>query len=425
MRRFNLFVIFLACPMMMFGQLKIQPNGFFKVKNNLAGNTGTTGDMNNVSFGYGAMATQQYGGANNTAIGKDALYSNGGGCDNTANGNRALYANITGDYNTVIGSSALRSNTTGSYNTAVGYYSNYTAINLTNSTAIGYNATTTASNQVRIGNSSVNSIGGQVGWTSLSDGRVKKNIRAEVPGLDFIKLLQPVTYNLDLDAIDEIQKSDNPKINHLSDSLRMAQSPEEREIWEKARANKEKQVYSGFVAQDVEKAAQSVGYDFSGIDAPENDKSVYGLRYAEFVVPLVKAVQELSQQNDAKDAAIVLLQEQINQLNAKLDELISTPKPATVAIDESGSANNFSFSIFPNPTNGFVTVDYTLYVDAHIYIELYNMYGQRVKLMAPKQNQKAGTYNVQATVADLTPGAYLVKVICGNQIESKQLIVNN
>ena len=34
------------------------------------------------------------------------------------------------------------------------------------------------------------------------------------------------------------------------------------------------------------------GYDFSGVDKPKNEKDSYGLRYAEFVTPLVKAIQE-------------------------------------------------------------------------------------------------------------------------------------
>ena len=46
----------------------------------------------------------------------------------------------------------------------------------------------------------------------------------------------------------------------------------------------------------MEQAAKQAGYDFSGVDAPKNDKDLYGLRYAEFVVPLVKAVQEQQQQ---------------------------------------------------------------------------------------------------------------------------------
>jgi hypothetical protein len=42
---------------------------------------------------------------------------------------------------------------------------------------------------------------------------------------------------------------------------------------------------------------------------PQNDNDAYGLSYADFVVPLVKAVQELSKQNDD-------LQKQIDDLKA-------------------------------------------------------------------------------------------------------------
>ena len=40
------------------------------------------------------------------------------------------------------------------------------------------------------------------------------------------------------------------------------------------------------------------------MDAAKNENDVYGLRYAEFVVPLVKAVQELNQKNEAQQKEI-------------------------------------------------------------------------------------------------------------------------
>ena len=49
---------------------------------------------------------------------------------------------------------------------------------------------------------------------------------------------------------------------------------------------------AGFIAQEVEELANRLGFEFSGVDAPQNEHSMYFLRYAEFVVPLVKAVQE-------------------------------------------------------------------------------------------------------------------------------------
>jgi hypothetical protein len=110
-----------------------------------------------------------------------------------------------------------------------------------------------------------------------------------VPGLSFINKLKPVTYNYNLDAADNIIQRPARKDK---DGKVMQPSQEELE----ARKNKEQILYTGFIAQEVEKAAKESGYDFSGVDVPGNNKSLYGLRYSDFVMPLVKAVQELSKQ---------------------------------------------------------------------------------------------------------------------------------
>ena len=71
----------------------------------------------------------------------------------------------------------------------------------------GYGTTATASNQARIGNSEVTSIGGYVGWTTLADKFFQKNIKNNVPGLDFINKLNPVTYQVSTDAIKQFIKN--------------------------------------------------------------------------------------------------------------------------------------------------------------------------------------------------------------------------
>ena len=50
--------------------------------------------------------------------------------------------------------------------------------------------------------------------------------------------------------------------------------------------------YSGFLAQEVEIAANQTGYDFGGLKKPQNDHDIYGLSYEQFVGPLVKGMQE-------------------------------------------------------------------------------------------------------------------------------------
>ena len=150
-----------------------------------------------------------------------------------------------------------------------------TMVDLNNTTALGYLAVPTASNQVRIGNTSVTSIGGQVEWTAFSDGRFKKDIKEDVSGLEFINELRPVSYTVD--------KAGLNKFLHVNDSSS-----------NQAEAKSIPVRQTGFVAQEVEAIVKKTGYVFSGVDAPENENDPYGIRYAAFVVPLVKAVQELT-----------------------------------------------------------------------------------------------------------------------------------
>ena len=165
-------------------------------------------------------------------------------------------------------------------NTFLGFGANNTSgIALSNSTALGAQSSITASNQIRFGNPGVTSIGGVVGYTNLSDGRYKKNVRESVKGIDFIMKLRPVTYQLDVEGV-------NKKLN--ANSTRDA-------VYRNGIEENSNKIFSGFVAQDVENAAREVGYDFSGVDKPKNENDFYGLRYSEFVVPLVKAVQEQQQ----------------------------------------------------------------------------------------------------------------------------------
>jgi hypothetical protein len=259
----------------------------------------------NVACGYIALKLDPAS-TNNTACGSFTLPFLTSGDFNTAIGSGALNSLRKGQFNTAVGGAALILSSEGNENTALGYFATTTGI-ISNSTAIGYQATTTASDEVRVGNYEVTSIGGFADWTNISDKRVKKNIRENVPGLAFINKLKPVTYNLDLNAADRIMR---PDAAASLDGKPI--QPTQQDV--AARTIKEQVIYTGFVAQDVEQAAKELDYDFSGVDAAKNEKDLYGLRYAEFVVPLVKAVQELSSKND-------VLEKENNQLEKRIEKL--------------------------------------------------------------------------------------------------------
>ena len=405
----------------------------FKVNNASAGFTGNSWYAN-VSFGYGALPNLLVGGVNantavgfealrnnmfvdNTAIGHQALYYNKWGEMNVATGKHALY-NSEGNGNTANGMRALYSDITGYANTALGFGADVNAGNLSNATAIGSGAVVDSSNHVRIGNDYVTKIGGYATWTTYpSDGRAKKNIRANVPGVDFIKLLQPVTYNLDLDVVDELQRSDDPKINAFRDSLRMARSPEQKEIEAQARANKEKIVYSGFIAQDVEAAAKSVGYDFSGVDAVGNGKGTYGIRYAEFVVPLVKAVQELS-------AQVNELTELVNRLDPNILKSESNAPDKTEATDivDPIIAQCKLYQNAPNPFNENTQIRFFILESIKVAkLCIYNLQGTQVKQIMITQR---GEGSQRISGSELNAGMYLYALIVdGREVDVKRMIL--
>ena len=91
-------------------------------------------------------------------------------------------------------------------------------------------------------------------------------------------------------------------------------------------AQKAQILQTGFIAQEVEAAAQEIGFEFSGVDAPKNAKDHYGLRYAEFVPPLVKALQEQQKVIEAQQAEINTLKEQINGMKYLEREVASIKK---------------------------------------------------------------------------------------------------
>jgi len=316
--------------------------GYHAMYSNAIGNENTASGFNalysnttgnaNTATGVRALYSNTSGG-DNTANGTEALYSNNKGLENTAIGNQALYKNNNGNFNTATGSGALKLNQSGSSNTAIGVGtlfknsigSHNTAIGVSahnictgcnNSTGIGYQASPLTHNRVHVGNSSVTWIGGQVPWAIYSDGRIKTDVKEDVSGLDFITRLRPVTYHIDKDTEDR-----------LMGTVDSSDYAEKYDI--------EKIKMTGFIAQEVEQAAREAGYDFSGITKPKGDRDLYSLSYAQFVVPLVKAVQEqqgviqsLEKDNKKLQSSIEKLLEENARMKAEINHELKAIKAA-------------------------------------------------------------------------------------------------
>ncbi|WP_207632818.1 tail fiber domain-containing protein [Foetidibacter luteolus] len=393
------------------------------------------GGFHNTIIGYQAGLYNF--GANNTFCGYQSGVANTAGTYNTFFGLATGYSNTIGDGNSLFGQNVLGSNISGSWNCSFGFeagnmgntsgncffgvrtgFANITGANNTfigymadangsdysNSTCIGNTAQLTASNQVRLGNSEVTSIGGYADWSNISDGRFKTGIQENVPGLDFITGLKPVTYHLNVTGINKFVQR-----NHAV--AKEGMPPVQTAAGKRAMEEKEKIVYSGFVAQEVESAAQKVGFHFSGVDAPKNENDLYGLRYAQFVVPLVKAVQELASQNDDMKKQLDALQRQVNDL------LLKT---GVSAVGQTNAARLEQNS--PNPFGQACIISY--FIPAGTSNAAINIYAANGKLVRSYAIPKNGNGQLHIRENSLASGLYYYTLLVNSKsIDTRQMLI--
>jgi hypothetical protein len=390
------------------GGVNNSAHGAFALYSNSSGN-------NNSAHGFNALFSNTTGQGNtahgshslfsnttsdaNTALGFQSLYYSTGG-DNTAVGMSALQANTTGGGNTAVGYRTLTGNTTGSFNTGIGWSADI-GTNFTNATAIGANTVVNASNKIRFGNASVTVIEGTVAYT-VSDKRFKSNITEDVSGLAFIKKLKPVTYNFEAKKFDEFLHKNN---------LEQFKQNQKKINYKPAESIR----HSGFIAQEVEQAAKQVGYDFNGVHLPENEDDNYSLSYAQFVVPLVKAVQELSAQNDTKDKTIT-------ELNAKLEKLQSQVASILKQLNSKDASISYLEQNAPNPSNSNTVIRYhvsSTTTSSNIVVTDVN--GRIVKTIA-LNNRGAGQATINAK--ELSTGSYFYSLVTdGKKVDTKQMLI--
>ncbi len=396
-------------------------NAYFGHESGLANATGIrntfigyqSGVLNNTGYENSALGaltlTNNTTGAQNTANGIYTLNANSSGNYNSAIGYGALGFNTEGHRNTAIGYSALAANLTGSNNTAVGNNAGTNGVNYSNTTALGNGAIATASNMVRIGDAAVTVIEGQVPYSFPSDGRFKSNIsEKEVKGLDFIKRLRPVVYNFDTRKYQEFSTKNM--------SADMRKKYLDKDFTASAAIRQ-----SGFIAQEVVQAALESKYNFNGVHIPKDENDNYSLAYSQFVVPLTKAVQELS--------AIVESQKQENEELLKrieaLENIMESTKEKPQFQENSMQSKSDEFMLLQNIPNPF---DKTTTISALIpetvqkaKIVIYNLQGLELKSYDIKER---GNTSLDISVRHFPAGIYLYGLIADGQIiDTKKMIL--
>jgi len=367
----------------------------------------TTGTQNTIigANTAGSQTTASY----NSAVGTLTLDATTTGARNSALGYGSGLNNTTGDSNVFVGYRAGGNITTGGYNTFVGYEADASSNNLLNATAIGNGAVVDASNKVRIGNSSVTVIeGNPAAYTSTSDARFKENVsEKDVHGLDFILKLRPVSYNF----------------NRLKFAQYIKESIEgrERELQELSKTRS-----TGFLAQEVEKIVKETGYtSFDAVHAPTNENDNYSLAYSQFVVPLVKAVQELNAKLQTQDSTNQVLQNQLNTLQ----DVITSGQVASLSnnVDRNGVDITLSSQSIvldqnqPNPFKEQTTITYFIPDDATDVKIIFT--DAKGNVLREVEISQTGSGQLNVFAQDLSSGIYTYTLVAdGVTIDTKKMV---
>ena len=217
-------------------------------------------------------------GTRNTAVGFEAMTGNTENA-NTPNysvavGWKALTSITDGDRNVTIGAESGTNLESGSYNVLVGYGTQASAADSENAVVIGYDISG-GGNEVTIGKASnvlTNNFTSGSTWAQSSDERIKTDIKDDNLGLDFIKELKTKTFKW---------KPSNEVPKELT------------EHYNEVNQKNTDVVMHGMIAQEVKAALDKSGVDTFGGWSEKSDGS-QNISREMFVIPLIKAVQELS-----------------------------------------------------------------------------------------------------------------------------------
>ena len=287
----------------------------------------------NVAIGYEALTADDWG-SRTVAIGVGAAglqnYASATDSHNVCIGDLAGFYNVTGVSNTWIGSAAGvgasgQSNsgntgvgynagisvstgtgnvilgflagfygtalTTGNNNTLIGSYTSATTADAGSAVGLGHSlAAATGYTTVGHGNSDIRAAHGVATWAAVSDERYKKDIVDSEAGLSLINALRPRTFKY-------------KTLGELPETFRTYKA-DSTEVFKNSETN------HGFIAQEVKAAIDADSSIKDGFRLwAERDDGAQEVAEAALIPVLVKAIQELSEQNAALTARIAALEE--------------------------------------------------------------------------------------------------------------------
>lgn len=86
--------------------------------------------------------------------------------------------------------------------------------------------------------------------------------------------------------------------------------------------------------------------------------------------------------------------------------------------------NDFSLKQnYPNPFNPSTTIEYTVPVNTHVTLKIYDILGKEVGTLVDR-DQNSGSYIVIWNASNLSSGVYFYKLVAGNNVQTKRMLLS-
>ena len=170
-------------------------------------------------------------------------------------------------------------------------------------------------NNVGLGGSSFRftSVWAVNGTIQTSDITQKTDVTPSPLGLDFINGLEPIAYRFIVggNTVSRVSRGTTQRSAGV-DAEGVELFEEVEEFDDVVTPVPGKRRHFGFSAQGVKALADKHGTDFGGYIAPTSEGDLHGLRYDEFISPMVKAMQEMSAKMEAMEKRIAELESRVS-----------------------------------------------------------------------------------------------------------------
>ena len=119
--------------------------------------------------------------------------------------------------------------------------------------------------------------------------------------------------------------------------------------------------------------------------------------------------------DDCEECASTASKVMIQNVPEEYDEMADVPIE---------SKSDFSCTVFPDSSNEFIIITYSLFMEKPLSIELVDLFGQGIKTILPGQYQQAGNYTLKIPFSDLPTGIYFLTISSTNQTKTVKIIIN-